>query len=250
MSDPGMKILTLDIETAPNTAHVWGLFKQTVSLNQLLESSYVMSFAAKWYHEKKVQFFSVHKDPEEMLAKAHELMSEADAIVTWNGESFDIPILNKELWLAGYAPPAPSKQIDLLRVVKRRFRFVSNKLQYVATVKGLEGKLQHAGHEMWVKCMSGDAKAWRMMEKYNKQDVVITEQLYDELKPWIGPGLNAQLFVDDEAVCPGCVSLDLRREGFVILSTGRYQRYQCRACGLWSRSTRRQSGASLVGVAP
>jgi len=34
-----MQILLLDIETAPNTAHVWGLWNQNVSLNQLMESS-------------------------------------------------------------------------------------------------------------------------------------------------------------------------------------------------------------------
>ena len=43
-----MKTLTLDIETAPQVAHVWGLWQQNVGLPQLLESGYVMCFAAKW----------------------------------------------------------------------------------------------------------------------------------------------------------------------------------------------------------
>lgn len=42
-----MRILTLDLETSPNIAHVWGLWQQNVSLNQLMESTQVISWAGK-----------------------------------------------------------------------------------------------------------------------------------------------------------------------------------------------------------
>ena len=53
-----MRTLLLDVETSPNTAHVWGLWQQTVSLNQLMESSRVMCWAAKWVDEKVILFDS------------------------------------------------------------------------------------------------------------------------------------------------------------------------------------------------
>ncbi len=53
-----MKILLLDIESSPNTAHVWGLWQQNVSINQLMESSYVLCYAAKWLGQKDVLFDS------------------------------------------------------------------------------------------------------------------------------------------------------------------------------------------------
>ncbi len=53
-----MKILTIDIETSPNLAHVWGLWNQNVGLPQLLEPTQMISFAAKWYETKSVQFYS------------------------------------------------------------------------------------------------------------------------------------------------------------------------------------------------
>jgi len=53
-----MKILLIDIEVAPNTAHVWGIFDQNISINQLLESSYTLCYAAKWYGESKIMFDS------------------------------------------------------------------------------------------------------------------------------------------------------------------------------------------------
>jgi hypothetical protein len=40
-----MRILLLDCETAPNTAYVWGMWKQNVSVSQLTDSSFVMCWA-------------------------------------------------------------------------------------------------------------------------------------------------------------------------------------------------------------
>jgi len=69
-----LRIGTIDIETSPNVAHVWGLFKQTVSLNQLMESGQVISFAFKWHGDKRVLFFSDHHNGHEaMIQAAHDL---------------------------------------------------------------------------------------------------------------------------------------------------------------------------------
>ena len=54
-----MKILILDIETSPHTGFHWGLFQQNISIGQLIESSSVLCWAAKWLGEKKVYFSSI-----------------------------------------------------------------------------------------------------------------------------------------------------------------------------------------------
>ena len=233
-----MKILLLDIESSPNTAHVWGLWQQNVSINQLMESSYVLCYAAKWYGEKEVMFDSVHKSrPKTMLKGIHGLLNDADAVVHYNGTKFDIPTLNKEFLLHSFNPPSPYKQIDLLRVVRSNFRFPSNKLDYVAQRLNLGKKHEHEGHELWVKCMNGDKDAWKRMEKYNIQDVVLLENLYGHLLPWIKSHPNHNLFADGHS-CPNCGSASLQRRGTAISATGTYQRYQCRSCGTWSQSTK------------
>jgi len=171
------KILLLDIEMAPNVAHVWGIWDQNIGLNQLRESSYVMCYAAKWLGDKKMMFDSVKKSGDKkMLAGIHKLLDEADAVIHYNGKRFDIPSLNKEFLLHGMFPPAPFKEIDLLTVAKSRFRFVSNKLDYVAQSLGLGKKTEHSGHELWVQCMAGIPKAWKTMEEYNKNDVILLEK--------------------------------------------------------------------------
>ena len=233
-----VKILLLDIESSPNTAHVWGLWQQNVSINQLMESSYVLCYAAKWYGDKEVMFDSVHKSrPKTMLKGIHGLLNDADAVVHYNGTKFDIPTLNKEFLLHSFNPPSPYKQIDLLRVVRSNFRFPSNKLDYVAQRLNLGKKHEHEGHELWVKCMNGDKDAWKRMEKYNIQDVVLLENLYGHLLPWIKSHPNHNLFSDGH-VCPNCSSSSLQRRGTAISATGTYQRYQCRSCGTWSQSTK------------
>lgn len=230
-----MKILLLDIETSPNTAHIWGLRDQFIQPENLLESSYVLCWAAKWLGEKTVFFDSVFDSkPRIMLKRIHDLISEADAVVHYNGSRFDIPILNKEFLLEHLAPPAPYKQIDLLKVVRKEFRFPSNKLDYVAKRLGLGSKTPHEGYTLWVKCMEKDPAAWKVMEKYNKQDVILLEKVYDRILPWIKTHPNRNLY--DGKGCPTCGSNKIQKRGFSYSLTGTFQRYQCIDCGSWSKS--------------
>ena len=233
-----MKILLLDIETSPNTAHVWGLWQQNVSINQLMESSYVLCYAAKWLGDEDIYFDSVHQSkPKIMLKGIHALLDSADAVIHYNGTKFDIPTLNKEFLLNKLLPPSPYKQIDLLRVVRSNFRFPSNKLDYVSQRLGLGKKHAHEGHDLWVKCMNGDKDAWKRMEEYNIQDVVLLESLYDNLLPWIKNAPNRNLYQDITG-CPTCGSTRLQKRGTAVSTTGSYQRYQCRDCGSWSQGTK------------
>jgi hypothetical protein len=217
---------------------VWGLWQQNVSINQLMESSYVLCYAAKWLGEEDIYFDSVHQSkPKTMLKGIHALLDSADAVIHYNGTKFDIPTLNKEFLLSKLLPPSPYKQIDLLRVVRSNFRFPSNKLDYVSQRLGLGSKHAHEGHDLWVKCMNGDKDAWKRMEEYNIQDVVLLESLYDNLLPWIKNAPNRNLYQDTTG-CPTCGSTRLHKRGTAVSTTGSYQRYQCRDCGSWSQGTK------------
>jgi len=232
-----VKILYLDIETSPNVAHVWGIWQQNVSINQLLESSYTLCWAAKWKGDREVLFDSVFQSrPRTMIKRIHALIEQADMVVHYHGTSFDIPTLNKEFLLQGMAPPSPVKEMDLLRVVRKRFRFPSNKLDYVAQRLGLGKKYAHEGHTLWIKCMANDPKAWKEMEAYNRHDVVLLEKLYEKLLPWISPGHLSHAVFAVEAVCPTCGHPNAHRRGFAYTGTGKYQRFQCQRCHAWYRS--------------
>jgi DNA polymerase elongation subunit (family B) len=232
-----MKILLLDIETAPNLVHVWGLYDQNVAINQIQAAGYVLCWAAKWYGDKEVMFDSVYASrPKKMLKGIHKLIDQADVVVHYNGTKFDMPTLNKEFVLNELHPPAPYKQVDLLRTARSQFRFPSNKLDYVAQALGLGNKIKHPGHTLWVNCMAGDAEAWETMEKYNKQDVNLLEKVYDRLMPWIKAHPNHGIYDEPGIpVCPNCGSHQLQRRGFARTIANKYARYQCTNCGTWSK---------------
>jgi hypothetical protein len=170
-----------------------------------------------------------------MLKQVYRLLSEADAVIHYNGSRFDIPTLNKEFLLYGWTPPAPYQQIDLLKTARKQFRFPSNKLDYIAKSLGLSGKTKHAGHELWVKCMAGDEEAWQTMEQYNRNDVVLLEDVYNKLLPWITAHPSYGLYAGTDC-CPNCGNLSLTKRGFSYTTLGKYQRYHCNHCGTWSRS--------------
>jgi DNA polymerase elongation subunit (family B) len=240
------RVLTIDIETFPHQVYTWGLFDQNVALNQIVEPGRVACFAAKWLGEPKIIFKSeFHDGREAMLAAAHDLYDEADVVVTYNGKSFDNKHLFREMVLAGMGPPSPHHDIDLLAAVRSRFRMASNKLQHVAQQLGIGGKADTGGFDLWVQCMAGDSKAWAKMRRYNKQDVVLTEQLYERIKAWVPRHPNFALYGDDEIACPKCQSTDLQMRGSRVTGAGTYQRYFCNSCGAWARGSKRLSTTSL-----
>ncbi len=232
-----MKTLLLDIETAPNLAHVWGLWQQNVGVNQIIASGYVMCWAAKWVDDPEVHFDSIHKSkPTKMLSGIHKLVDQADVVVHYNGKSFDMPTLNKEFIVHGFGPPSPYKQIDLCRVAKSEFRFPSNKLEYIAKTLGLGEKTKHEGHELWIKCMNDDPEAWVRMEAYNRNDVVLLEAVYARMRPWVRQHPVTALYDEPGlSVCPRCGSGHMQRRGFAYTAMNKYARYQCQSCRGWMR---------------
>lgn len=228
-----MKKFLLDIETAPNIAHVWGLWNQNVSIKQLIDSGYTMCWAGKWYGSEDVEFRSIYHDGEDlMLDRIWDILDEADAVIHYNGTKFDMPTLNKEFIQWGMAPPDPYHQIDLLKTARKRFRFPSNKLDYVAQALGVGGKVQHIGHELWIQCMNNDDAAWGQMKEYNVGDVDILEGVYDAMLPWIQNHPNHALYVEDpdSPVCPNCGSTNIVKKGTETTNTMQYQRYRCKDC--------------------
>lgn len=234
------KVLVLDIETSPNLAYVWGLWDQNVGINQLVESQTVLCFAARWLGTKKVQFHSEYHDGREgMIQAAWDLIDEADAVVHFNGRGFDIKHLNREFVLADMGPPSPHRDIDLLTVCRSRFKFPSNKLDYVSQALGIGEKIKHEGMDLWIACMKGDPKAWARMKRYNIGDIQLTEDLYYRLQPWIKSHPHVGLFTGDTHSCPNCGGKDLQRRGYAHTPASVFQKYWCKACGAWSRSAHR-----------
>lgn len=240
-----MKTVFLDIEISPTLATVWGLFKQNIGINQITGNSEVLTWVAKVHGERELHDGSLMRDGKRrMLRRMHKLLSEADAVVTWNGNSFDLKVLNKEFLLLGLSAPSPFKSVDLLAVARKRFRFTSNKLDYVAGQLGLGHKVKHRGHDLWLECMARKREAFDEMLAYNRQDVVLLERIYDRMGSWVTGRPNAS--VEGGHVCPKCGSERLQRRGYHASATRRYARFQCRDCHGWSTATTCEPGSAKL----
>jgi hypothetical protein len=214
------------------------MFNQNIGLSQLHESTRMLCFGAGWQGENKVTFRSeFHHGREAMLESLWSMFDEADTVMGWNSAQFDSKHVRREFLEAGMAPPSPWRELDLMREAKKLFRFPSNRLQYVSTLLGLEGKVSHEGHSLWTKCLAGDPKAWARMKRYQVMDVKLLMELYPKLLPWLTSMPNANLFRRDGAEgCVKCGSLNIQKRGFKATALGVFQQWHCVDCGGWSRS--------------
>jgi hypothetical protein len=146
---------------------------------------------------------------------------------------------------AGMLPPSPYKELDLMRAVKAQFKFPSNKLDYVAKTLGVGSKVKHSGFDLWLGAMSGDQKAWKVMKKYQIQDVNLLIDLYEKLKPWIKNHPSKPLHGGRETGCVTCGSERLQKRGVAHTASSTYQRYQCQNCGKWMRDSKRVSSSLM-----
>lgn len=209
----------------------------------------MLCFAAKWFDEKKVHYASeFHNGQGIMLEALWELLDGADAVVHYNGTSFDIPHINREFVRAGYGPPSPYAQIDLWRTVRSQFRFMSNKLDSVAQALEIGSKAEHEGFDLWKKCLDGDEAAWGRMKRYNIQDVRLTEDLYTQLRPWLKGHPSVNLVDGKQQGCPSCGSPSLTKRGFARTRVSTFQQYQCGDCGSYSRGSRRVDSVDIQRV--
>ena len=231
MSD--MKILVLDIETSPNLVYAWGLWNQNIAISQIVEPTYILSWAAKWAGAKTVTYRK-HTQAD-FLDAIWKMIDQADAVITYNGVSFDMKHLNREFAEAGLSPPYTPKAIDLYTTIKGQFKFPSNKLEYVAQRLLGEGKVGTGGMGLWIACLNGKQWAWNKMKEYNIGDVELTERLYFKVRGWIKNHPNHGLFVADQdnPVCRNCGSSHVVSKGPQYYTTNvfAYQRYKCRDCG-------------------
>lgn len=254
-----MNTLVLDIETTPFQSYGFQQWKTNIYPSQVTKVPEILCFAWKWHGEGRTptNFEAGRYHPEvdsdkPMALIAQRLLSVADAVVTFNGDKFDIPHLNRLIRSNGLTPPSPYKSIDL-RKTSKQFLYPYHSLDYICGEVGIGHKRKSAKHglQLWIDCMAGDPKAWKQMERYNKGDVhPLTDGLYDYFLPWIKGLPNAPLTdgMLDVPRCITCKSKDLRREGNAYTASGQYQRFQCRNCGKWNRGTRRTAGSGLTNV--
>jgi len=235
------RVLLIDIETSPNLGYVWGKWQQDVM--DFETEWHILCFAYKWLDQVRVKtvalpdFKGYKKNPDNdfnVVKAISDLFDKADVVIAHNGDRFDLPRINTRLVFHGISPPAPFKTIDTCKIARAKFGFNSNKLDDIGRLLKVGRKMVHTGFALWKGCLMGDVKSWKTMRKYNAQDVLLLENVYLKLRPFMTSHPNFNVFTGEPTSCPKCQHNKLYRRGFSVTNTGRRQRYQCTKCGAWS----------------
>lgn len=198
-----------------------------------------MTYSFKWLGVDEVIWDSTENDEDEgrILDTLWELLDEADIIVAHNGDRFDVPRINAKFLEYGMKPYSPIKTVDTLKSLRASFKLTSNRLDYAARFLGSEGKLATGGMQLWIDCINGSKKAWTTMVDYNIQDVIILEEVYVKVRPWITNHPNVALYDDEtDTVCPKCGGEHIHYRGYAYTGTSKFRRFQCQDCGGWGRT--------------
>jgi hypothetical protein len=229
------KILYIDIEWKPTKAYVWKAWDENIAPEQIIDDGGLLCFCAHWEGSPEYLFFSEWDDGQHGMAQeALELLNEADAVVTYNGDKYDLPKLRGSIILAGLIPPPPPTSIDLIKAVKK-FGFIMNRLAYIGPLLEVGAKIKHEGFGLWRSVLEGDEAARKRMQKYCTQDVRLLVNLYKRIKPFID---NHPHLGDNKGECGACGSNHVQSRGFRRTKYFKVQRLQCQDCGSWSTGTR------------
>jgi hypothetical protein len=251
------RILILDIETAPAIVYAWRLWDANLSHQMVKQDWYIISIAAKWLDEYSGTVLL--QTPEEarcqddtrIVREAWELLDQAEILIVHNGKSFDIPKLNTRFLLQNLPPPSPYQVIDTkLAMNGGNMAFLSNSLDYLTRMLDIDHKGK-TEFQLWIDCMAGFESALENMARYNYNDVIILEQLYLRIRPWIRAHPNLALLVNPaehvgaEHVCPVCLSHNHDQVDDYITTANRFISYRCDDCGTVSREFRNSTDSEF-----
>lgn len=238
------KILLYDLETSYIEYRGFSLYPNSIPHENITKDWFILSFSYKWLFEDEIKSF--YLTPEECLAGNDErivkelwkLFDEAQLTVAHNNSRFDNRKSNARFLKWDLKLPSYYKIIDTLVQSRKMFALTSNRLDYIATYLGLEGKLENT-KGLWHKVMAGDSEAMKQMVEYNEQDVRLLEEVYLKLRPYFRGAQNIGIYVaDDVATCPTCGSenLDWDEGSEYVTQVNRYKAFRCKCCGSLGRS--------------
>jgi uncharacterized protein YprB with RNaseH-like and TPR domain len=205
----------------------------------LLHESFLFCWAAKWGDEKRVRTGKLtpdevdNQDDSRIAGDLADLVRDADIVVAHNADRFDVPRLNTRLLLHELEPLGPVQSIDTLKLAKKSFGLTHNRLDHLARILGLGSKLK-TEFELWEQVYNGDEVALQRMLRYCKHDVVLLEQVYEKMRPYV-KGLGRLVDAAGE-VCPSCGSDHFQRRGYQRTNASTFTRFQCQSCSRYFRS--------------
>jgi DNA polymerase elongation subunit (family B) len=236
------KRLFIDIETSENIGTFWRAgYKQSISYQNILWERGIICICYKWEDEKEI--YSLEWDSKQsdkkMLERFVDVLNVADEIVGHNIDKFDLAFIRTRC-LVNRVDIYPSyKTLDTLKIARRNFALQSNKLDYIAQLLGLGGKIK-TEYSWWREILIDKNKdAMAKMVKYCKKDVKLLEDVFRELIRHTEPKMHyGVIFGQDRGSCPECGSTELTVSMRRTTATGLKKiQYKCQTCNRYHSKT-------------
>ena len=239
------KIFIADIETAQMIVKVWSLrqYGKYIDYRRIVKDWFILMWSGKWALSNEVLGECVtpkealDRDDSRILEPLWDILDNAQIVIGHNYRSFDDRKIKARLFKHKQLPPSSYQIIDTLKHSQKEFALSSHKLDYITGYLELPQKLE-TNIGLWDNCEDGSQDALDEMFEYCKNDIVINEQLYFELLPWMKSHPNVGLFTDmTEECCPNCGSTNLEHlDKFYITPVNKFPVVRCLDCGKPSHS--------------
>jgi uncharacterized protein YprB with RNaseH-like and TPR domain len=236
--------LFFDIETSPNIGLFWEAgYKKNITTDNIIRERAIICICYKWEDEKEVYAlqWDAKQNDKRMLEHFIAVANTANELVGHNGDKFDLAWIRTRCLFHGIDMFPNYQTIDTLKVARSKFRFQSNRLNYIAEFLGLGGKIK-TEFNLWKDILlNKDKVAMEKMIKYCKKDVSLLEEVYKLLGNHIAPKTHyGVVFGQDRGSCPECGagSEDLIKNNSVVTATGLTRiQYKCKVCNKFHSKT-------------
>ena len=215
----------------------------------------ILCIGSKWYGDKKVATPTILDDNKSMLDDKglvktfSKTWNEADYVVSWYGKRFDVPMIETKMLKHKLGPLAPKYHLDLWEAARKQFKLHSNRLAAFEQFLGTTDTKSAIDFDSWLRAAHGDKRAIAEVVDHCRRDVLVLEQVFDRLRPWLDKEPPRALFTGKQDACPSCGSSHIERRGFKVAATRLYQQLHCSDCGRWFRSTKALAKSDYRGMA-
>lgn len=231
------RILFFDIETAPIHVLVFGVgHDQHVGHEQIVNGDKIeiITICYKFLGEKTVRSLRWDKNQssKKLLEEFSKVVSSSDCVIGHNADGFDIKHINSLVVAHNLKPFDWPMSFDTLKKVRQKFRFISNRLDYLGNLFLGEGKSPMSFSD-WKKIkLENDKKTIDKMVKYCKKDVNLLEGVFLKIKDHLEPVVNMSLFATGKkGSCRFCGMDTLIGNGRRIRKSHIEKRLLCTNCG-------------------
>lgn len=230
-----IKRLFFDIEVSPNIGFFWQPgYDIKVDYGNIIEERAIICACYKWEHKSKVYHLTwdAKKSDKMLLKELVKIMNEADEIIAHNGDRFDQAWIRTRCIYHKIGIPSNFTSIDTLKAARGKFKFNSNRLDYIGKFLGIGEKSETGGFDLWKDItLKNDKKALKKMVEYCKNDVILLESIFKRMNPYLPAKTH---ITGEKGRCPECNSDHTFKNGVRITASGTFfNRYQCQDCGKW-----------------